>query len=66
MPRLPIEQELAAVRTLAARLGLGDVPPTVLKLAKHTTLRLGPLVARVQSSVEPALALATIDRKSVV
>lgn len=66
MPRLPIEQELAAVRTLAARLGLGDVAPTVLKLAKHTTLRLGPLVARVQSSVEPALALATMAREVAI
>ncbi len=66
MPRQPIEQELAAVRTLAARLGLGGVEPAVLKLAKHTTLRLGPLVARVQSSVEPALALATMVREVAI
>jgi aminoglycoside phosphotransferase (APT) family kinase protein len=66
MPRQPIEQELAAVRTLAARLCLGGVEPAVLKLAKHTTLRLGPLVARVQSSVEPALALATMAREVAI
>jgi hypothetical protein len=66
MPRQPIEQELAAVRALAARLGLGEVEPAVLKLAKHTTLRLGPLVARVQSSVEPGLAMATMAREVAV
>jgi hypothetical protein len=36
MPRRPIEQELAAVRSLAARLGLGDTAPVVPKLARHT------------------------------
>jgi hypothetical protein len=66
MPRQPIEQELAAARTLAARLGLGEVEPTVLKLAKHTTLRLGALVARVQSSVEPGLATATMTREVAI
>src|ERR1700722_14707803 len=50
MQRQPIEQELAAVRTLAAQLGLGGVEPAVLKLAKHTSVRLGDLVARVQSA----------------
>lgn len=54
------------MRSLAARLGLGEVEPAVLKLAKHTTLRLGPLVARVQSSVEPALATATMAREVAV
>ena len=63
MPRQPVEQELAAVRTLAARLGLGDAAPVVLKLARHTTVRLGPLVARVQSSVELPIAMATMARE---
>jgi hypothetical protein len=34
--RQPLEQELAAVRSLAARLGLADAAPVVLRLAKHT------------------------------
>lgn len=41
------------MRTLAARLGLGASELVVLKLAKHTSVRLGPLVARVQSAEPP-------------
>lgn len=54
------------MRALAARLGLGPVEPTVLRLAKHTALRLGPLVARVQSSGDPGAALATMAREVAV
>ena len=63
MQRQPIEQELAAVRSLAARLGLGDLEPAVLRLAKHSVLRLGPLVARVQSAGEVGAALAAMQRE---
>jgi hypothetical protein len=30
MPRLPVDEEIAAARTLAGRLGLGEVEPVVL------------------------------------
>ena len=54
------------MRSLAARLGLADVEPALLKLARHTTLRLGSLVARVQSSVELPLAMATMAREVAI
>lgn len=65
MARPDPAHDLAAARRLAARLGLGDVEPVVLKLAKHTTLRLGdlPLVARIQSSGPLDLAFETMDRE---
>jgi hypothetical protein len=66
MSRLAIEQELAAVQTLAARLGLGGAEPVVLKLAKHTTVRLGSVVARVQSAGEPDAARAAMVREVAV
>jgi hypothetical protein len=67
MPRRTLEQELAAVRTLAATLGLGEAAPVVLKLARHTTMRLGPLaVARVQSAGEPDAARAAMAREVAV
>ncbi|HWF76267.1 MAG TPA: hypothetical protein VN694_03735, partial [Caulobacteraceae bacterium] len=66
MSRLPIGQELAAVRTLATRLGLGGDEPVVLKLAKHTTVRLGPVVARVQSAGELDAARTVMAREVAV
>lgn len=46
-----LHQEVASVVELCRRLGLGEVAPTVLASAHHTTLLLSPLsmVARVQS-----------------
>ena len=51
------------MRSLAARLGLGDVEPAVLRLAKHSVVRLGPLVARVQSAGDVGAALASMRRE---
>ncbi len=66
MPRLPVEQELAALRALAVRLGLGQVEPSVLRLARHSVVRLGLLVARVQSAEPRETALATMAREVAV
>jgi hypothetical protein len=51
------DHDIAAAKALAERLGLGVVEPQVLKLAHHTTLKLGaaPIVARILSG-EPAAA----------
>jgi hypothetical protein len=53
MARLAVDDELAAVAALARRLGLHG-QPAVLKLAKHTTVRIGSSVARVRSTGESA------------
>jgi Ser/Thr protein kinase RdoA (MazF antagonist) len=66
MPRQPLEQELAAVRSLAARLRLAEAEPIVLKLAKHASSRLGPLVARVQSGGDLAAARTVMAREVAV
>jgi hypothetical protein len=51
MFRLPLENELAAARDVAADAGLGIVEPQVLHLGNHTSARLFPLpiVARIAS-----------------
>lgn len=51
MSRKSLDVELDAATALAQRIGLGSVEPVILKLAKHTTVRLAPhpLVARIQS-----------------
>ena len=54
------------MRSLAARLGLAVDEPVVLKLARHTTLRLGPMVARVQSAGDLAKARAVMTREVAV
>ena len=54
------------MRTLADRLGFGSAAPAVLKLAKHTTLRLGPLVARVQSAGDRDAARTTMAREVAI
>jgi hypothetical protein len=65
MNRPAPEHDLAAVRALAERLGLGRIEPVVLRLAKHTVVRLGrlPLVARVQSAGPLDPALETMARE---
>lgn len=52
MARASLVDEIAAVRVICRELGLGEVTPTVLKAAHHTTLLIPPLmmVARVQSA----------------
>jgi hypothetical protein len=57
--RAPISEEVAAVRALADRLGLGSVSPTLLKAAHHSTFWISPhpAVARVQSACPPDRAL---------
>lgn len=53
MARMSVGEEAAAVKTVATKLCVGSVEPAVIKLAKHTTIRLAPLplIARVQSAV---------------
>lgn len=57
MGRASLDEEMAAVRAICRELGLGEVEPSLLKAAHHTTLLISPamLMARVQSS-EPAVA----------
>lgn len=52
MSRPSLQDEIAIVSTLCSDLGLGEVTPTILKAAHHTTLLISPLsmVARVQSA----------------
>ncbi|MDZ5698690.1 aminoglycoside phosphotransferase family protein [Chelativorans sp. M5D2P16] len=52
MSRPDLHDEIAVVSTICRDLGLGEVTPTILKTAHHTTLLISPLtiVARVQSS----------------
>jgi len=52
MGRKSIDAELNAVTAVAAKAGLGAVDPEVLRLAKHTTVRLAPhpIVARIRSA----------------
>ncbi|WP_158259852.1 aminoglycoside phosphotransferase family protein [Phyllobacterium phragmitis] len=52
MSRPNFHDEIAVVSTICRNLGLGEVTPTILKKAHHTTLLISPLtiVARVQSS----------------
>lgn len=52
MARLSLADEIAAVCSICRQLGLGEVSPTLLKAAHHTTLLISPLtfVARVQSA----------------
>ncbi|MEA2754088.1 MAG: hypothetical protein QOJ54_377 [Aliidongia sp.] len=58
--RAPIEEEAAAVRVLAHRLGLGSVTPVLLKAAHHSIFRISPhpTVVRVQSAYPSAHALS--------
>ncbi|HEY1427383.1 MAG TPA: phosphotransferase [Caulobacteraceae bacterium] len=66
MGRRSTNDELAAVRALASRLGLAAAEPVVQKLARHTSVRLGPLVARVQSAGSPEAAWTTMAREVAV
>src|SRR5438093_9280759 len=52
MGRESIDAELNAVKAVAAKVGLGAVDPEILRLAKHTTVRLAPhpIVARIRSA----------------
>jgi aminoglycoside phosphotransferase (APT) family kinase protein len=51
MARESIDAELNAAKAVAAKAGLGAVEPELLRLAKHTTVRLAPhpIVARIRS-----------------
>lgn len=58
--RKSLKTELRAAQAVAAKVGLGETQPEVLKLAHHTTVRLAPtdFVARIQprdSSDDPKL-----------
>ncbi len=66
--RKPVEAEIAAARLVAERAGLGAIEPQVLKLAKHTSVRLAPLpiVARIQSSEPIDRAHASASRELTV
>ena len=65
MTRPGPEHDIAAVRVLAAELGFGGIEPRVLRLARHTVVRLGdlPLVARVQSAPPLDEAFETMARE---
>jgi len=66
--RKSVETELAAARAVARRAGLGAVEPQILKLAKHTSVRLTPLpiVARIQSNESLDQAHASASRELTV
>jgi hypothetical protein len=68
MIRLPLDEEIALVSTICRDLGLGEVTPTLLKAAHHTTLLASPLmvVARVQSSKPIDLACRMAARELAV
>lgn len=54
------------MQALAARLELTPAEPAILKLARHTTVRLGPRVARVQSADSLDVAWAKMTREVAV
>lgn len=60
-----VRQEIAAAEALAAEIGLGPVSPRIIKLAKHTTLKLDPLpiVARIQTNATPALPYGNAEKE---
>ena len=68
MDRPGPEHDIAAVQALCGELGLGPIEPVVMRLARHTVVRLGalPLVARVQSTGPLALARETMARELAV
>ena len=68
MPRASLDVEIELVRAICRRSGLGEVEPTLLKAAHHTTLLIQPLdiVARVQSSGKPGHARRIAARELAV
>lgn len=68
MTRISHVDEIAAVSAVCRKLGLGEVAPTVLKKAHHTTLLIAPLtiVARVQSAERRTVAQERATRELAV
>lgn len=66
--RVSLETELAAASAVAARAGLGDTQPRVLKLAHHTTVHLAPtaIVARIQPGGRSRESIAKLERELAV
>lgn len=65
MARKSVEEELAATKVLVRRVGLEPIEPELIKLAKHTTVRLDPLpiVARIQSQGPVELSHVSASRE---
>ena len=68
MSRMSLADEIASVKALSHKLGLGAVEPCIIKAAHHTTFLLAPLplVARVQSSEPVDVAWQMADREILV
>jgi thiamine kinase-like enzyme len=66
--RKSVEAELAVAKAIAVQAGLGTIAPELLKLAKHTTVRLAPLpiVARIQSNEPIDRSYANASRELAV
>lgn len=62
MPRKLPADELEAAISVAKRLGLAPLAPSIVKLARHTTVRLAPypVIARIQSAAAPDQAAASL------
>lgn len=68
MLRRPLDEELKAAASVAAKAGLGVVNPQLLHLGNHTTVRLSPmpLVARVASGSSFDFSPASLGRELMV
>ena len=64
MPRL----QIAAAASLAAKLGLRPVSPEVIKIGKHTSLRLNPLpiVARIAVGADAGVNQRNAEREVII
>ena len=68
MPRSSVFEEMSAVKSICQQIGFGQVVPTLLKAAHHTSLLIAPhkIVARVQSGEPIATASECAGREIVV
>jgi Ser/Thr protein kinase RdoA (MazF antagonist) len=68
MPRLSLFEEISAVKSICQQIGFGQVMPTLLKAAHHTSLLIAShrIVARVQSGEPIATASECAGREIVV
>lgn len=68
MPRLSVPEEILAVKSICQQIGFGQVVPTLLKAAHHTSLLIAShkIVARVQSGEPIAKASECAGREVVV